>query len=174
MASKPVPATKKPTTATDNAQEPIITTIKKASCPNLSLTGTIGHEISRTESGVVIIGLTSSTGSGYYSKAKISLDDAIAALQAFEKKYPLTSLALKDVYPPHTSCNSWSMLMGVLLAEKLVEPHPDHPRRFKLCDPATVQEWKAQHSATRKAKPKVKAKAATRMPKAKAKPATGK
>jgi hypothetical protein len=100
MASKTVRAKKKPTTAIkDDAQEASITTIKKARCrcPNLSRTGTIGYEISCTESGVVMIGLNSSTGSGYYSKANISLDDAIAALQAFEKKYPLTSLALKDV-----------------------------------------------------------------------------
>jgi hypothetical protein len=84
---------------------------------------------------------------------------------------------LKDLYPG-TSINSWSFLMAVLLAEGLVEPHPDDPRRFLLTNPdaflSGLDKLKGSHSKSGKASPKAKAKAAPRIPKAKAKPATSK
>ena len=174
MASKPVPAKRKPTTATDDSQEASSTKIKTANCSNLSQTGTVGYAISVTNSGTIELSLTSSSGNGYFSKAKVSFDELITSLQKFESSHPLTSLAIKDAYPPHTSVNSWSMTMAVLFAEGLVAPHPLFSRRFKLSDSATVQKWKAAHSQPGKGKPKAKSKAAPLMPKKKPVPATGK
>ena len=45
MASKPAPAKKKPTTATDDAQEASITTIKKSTCKTLQGTATLTYHI---------------------------------------------------------------------------------------------------------------------------------
>ena len=159
MASKTVPTKKKSTTATNEPQEAPITTVKK-NCPNLSQSGTIGYAISISDSGAIKFSLISSSGSGHFSKAKVGLDQALASMAEFEKKHPLTSLALKDVYQANTSVNSWSYLMACFLEEQLVEPHPDHPRRFKLADPgrflASIEELKATHSTPRKRKPKAK------------------
>jgi hypothetical protein len=76
------------------------------------------------------------------------------------------------------SVNTSSFLLATLVKEGILEPVPDKKRHYQLGDDkpflAAVAELKGNHSQSGKAKPKVKAKAATRMPKGKAKPATGK
>ena len=66
----------------------------------------------------------------------------------------------------------------LLVKEGILAPVPDKKRHYQLGDAkpflAAVDVLKATHSQSGKAKPKVKAKAATRMSKNKAKPATGK
>jgi hypothetical protein len=57
MASKPVPAKKKPTTAADDSQETPRTTITTASCPNILRAATIGYEVSADANGALWIGL---------------------------------------------------------------------------------------------------------------------
>jgi hypothetical protein len=172
------PARKKSTSTSTTTSA--FTTLKKASCPTLSQTGFIDYEISRDSNGAIHIGLTGNSGTGYFNKNRLLVTEVINALEQFQKKHPITSLALKDIYPG-TSINSWSFLMATLLAEGLVEPHPDHLRRFVLTDPDAflasldkLKPVKAQHSAPAKRKPKPKAKAGASMPKAKAKPATSK
>lgn len=128
------------------------TTLKQGSCCSLSQTGIIGYEISRGSTGAIYISLQANSGSGYFSKQTQRVTEIIDALEQFESKYVITSLALKDLYPD-TSINSWSFLMACLLEEGLVEKHPDQPRRFKLTDP------EAFLARLEKLKPVAKAKA---------------
>ncbi len=137
-------------------------TIKKASCPTLSRSGFVDYQISRDDKGVHYIGLTGNSGNGYFSKTCQPVTTIMKALEDFEAEFPITSLAFKDLYPD-TSINSWSFLMAALLQEGLVEPHPDHLRRFRLTDTETflaglekLDGAKQSHSASRrrKARPK--------------------
>ena len=154
-----------------------ISPLKCASCSNLLGTATIHYEIAANETEGIRIRLSDYEGNGYYCKAWVSLASILSSLEAFAAKYPLVSLALKDVYPPSTSCNSWSFLMAVLLAEGLVERLEDNKRHYRLCDPAdflaSLPKPNSVHSGPAKGKPRARAKAATRMQKSKAKPATG-
>jgi hypothetical protein len=161
------PATKKnKATSTTSA----FTILKKASCPTLSQSGFIDYEISTDDNGAVFISLTGNSGAGYFSKSRQSLKDIIDVLEQFQAKYPISSIALKDLYPS-VSINSWSFLMSALLAEGLLEPLEDNKRRYQLCDPAgflaNLDKLKSTHSGSSKGKPKAKAKAATRMRKSK-------
>jgi hypothetical protein len=176
-AKKRKPTSTKSTSTAPTQQE--VTLLKTANCPSLSRTGTIGYEISADDTGAVLFRLTSNSGAGYFNnKVRVSFDDVLDALKAFEKQFPITSLAMKDVYPAHSSINNWSFLTAVLLAEGVVETHPDHPRRYRLCkNPdaflSSLDKQKATHSVSAKPKPKAKAKAPARMPKGKSKPAVG-
>ena len=148
----------KPTTTT-----PGFSILKKSTCPTLSLSGTIGYEIANDNADGFRVRLISNTGNGFFSKAWITLDSVIDALEQFQAEYPITSLALKDLYSG--SLNSWSFMMAVLLAEGLVEPMEDNKRRYQLCDTsaflASLDKLKASHqspphSASRKGKAKAK------------------
>jgi hypothetical protein len=134
---------------------PTYTTLKQASCPTLSLSGLIDYEVTLDTKGQVYFALTGNSGTGYFSKARQPLSAILDALEDFASKYPLTSFALKDLYPD-TSINSWGFLMAALLAEDLIQPLEDNKRHFRLCDPARflqqVEELKAKHSDSRKGK----------------------
>jgi hypothetical protein len=162
MASKTVPVT--PTA--DDSPKPPLTTVKKSTYPTLSLSGTIGYQLSATDRGEILIGLTSNSGNGYFSKARQSANHCLDILADWEKQYPITSLALKDLYPD-TSINSWGFLLAVLIKEGVVEKDPENGRHYRLCDPALFQAEMAKlvtaHSKPGKAKSKTKTKAASRM-----------
>ena len=65
-----------------------------------------------------------------------------------------------------------------MVSERILESVPDQKRHYQLADTkpflAEVEKLKAAHSKPVKAKPRAKAKAGARMPKAKKKPAPGK
>jgi hypothetical protein len=187
MAAKTVPAkskrkstsTKSATTkpATTKSTEQQFTVLTKSSCPTLSLSGKIDFQITSDSNGVIHIGLTGNSGTGYFSKAKQPVKEIITALEQFQAKHEITSLALKNLYPS-SSINSWSFMMAALLSLGLVEPLKDNGRRYKLCNPdaflASLEKMKAQHTGSAKGKPKAKVKAASHISKSKSKPATGK
>lgn len=89
----------------------------------------------------------------------------------------ITSMALLPLFQGR-SVNTPSFLLATLVEEGILEPVPDSKRHYQLGDAkaflAEMEKLKATHSATGKGKPRAKAKAATRMAKGKAKPATGK
>jgi hypothetical protein len=168
ISTKSKPASTKPTDLD-------ITILKKGSCPTLSQSGKIDYEITSDSNGAIHIGLTGNSGSGYFSKSRQPVKEIITALEQFQAKHEITSLALKDIYTG--SINSWSFMMAVLLSLGLVEPLKDNGRRYQLSNPdaflKSLEKLKSQHTGSGKGKPKVKAKAASRMSKGKAKPATG-
>lgn len=184
MAKKPVPAKKEPTSATNDSQEAPstsdktdITTIKKATCPNLLGNQTLGYEIGiQAETTALYWRVSTNTGNGYWSRAWVKFADIQKALNAWPKDMQLSSMALRPLLPG--SVNSSSFLLATLANESVVEPVPDSKRHYQLGDIkaflASVTDLTAGHSKPAKPKPKAKAKAAARMPKAKAKPATGK
>jgi hypothetical protein len=156
--------------------EPAFTILQKSKCPTLSQSGNIDFQITSDSNGVIHIGLTGNSGTGYFSKARQPVKEIITALEQFQAKHEITSLALKDLYTG--SINSWSFLMAALLSLELVEPLKDNGRRYKLCNVeaflASLDKLKAQHTGSGKGKPKAKIKAANRIAKSKSKPAMGK
>jgi hypothetical protein len=177
-------STKPATTKSSSTKptDPEVTILKKSNCPNLSQTGTIGYEISSDDTGAILFRLTSNSGAGYFnSKFRVGLNDALEALKNFEKQFPIISLAFKEVCPKNSSINNWSFLTALFLQEGLVEKHPDHPRRYRLCSPdaflASLEKLKTTHSSSTKGTLKTKAKAASRISKSASKkstkPATG-
>jgi hypothetical protein len=89
----------------------------------------------------------------------------------------MTSMTLRALFQGK-SVNTPAFLLATLVKEGILEVVPGKKRHYQLGDAksflAEVEKLKATHNKTSKAKPKVKAKASTRMPKTKAKPATGK
>jgi hypothetical protein len=176
MASKTVPAKKKSTTAiNDNAQEPIITTIKKSTSKNLQGTATLTYHIGLDETSALYWKIHANSGNGMFSSEWVAFADIQQALDKWPKDSPIVSMALYPLFNGK-SVNTPSFLLATLVKEGILEVVPGKKRHYQLGDAkaflAEVDKLKATHSQPSKAKPKVKAKAATRM--AKAKPATGK
>jgi len=176
MASETVSATKKPTTATDDAQEASITTIKKSTSKNLQGTATLTYHIGLDSTGAIHWKIHSNSGNGMFSNQWVTFADIQKALADWPDDLPITSMTLRPLLTG--SVNTSSFLLATLVKEGILEPVPDKKRHYQLGDAkpflAAVAELKGNHSQSGKAKPLAKAKAATRMSKNKAKPATGK
>jgi hypothetical protein len=179
MPSKPVPAKKKPitTTATDGSQEASITVIKKGTCKTLQGTATLTYHIGLDDSGALWWKIAASSGNGMFSKEWVAFAAIQLALDKWPKESPIVSMALYPLFSGK-SVNTPSFLLATLVSEGVLAPVPGKKRHYQPGDAkpflAAVAELKGSHTQPGKAKPKAKAKAAARMPKAKAKPATGK
>jgi hypothetical protein len=178
MASKTVPAKKKSTTAiNDNAQEPIITTIKKSTSKNLQGTATLTYHIGLNDTSALCWKIHANSGNGMFSSEWVAFADIQQTLDMWPKDSPITSMALYPLFNGK-SVNTPSFLLATLVKEGILEVVPGKKRHYQLGDAkaflAEVDKLKAAHSKPSKAKPRAKAKAATRMPTGKAKPATGK
>ena len=179
MASKPVLTKKKPTTttATDDSQEASITTMKKSTCKTLQGTATLTYHIGLDDTGAIHWKIAASTGNGMYSREYVAFTDIQKALADWPADLPITSMSLRPLFQGK-SVNTPAFLLATLVKEGILAPVPDKKRHYQLGDAkpflATVAELKGAHSPPGKAKPKAKAKAAPRITKGKAKPATGK
>ena len=176
MASKPVPAKKKPTIATDEAQEAIVTTLLKRTSKNLNGTASIGYHVGQDDTGAIHWRIHSNSGSGMFSSQWVAFSDIQQALADWPVELPITSMTLRPLLTG--SVNTSSFLLATLVKEGILEPVPDKKRHYQLGDAkpflAEMDKLKAAHSQSSKTRPRAKAKAASRMPRAKAKPATGK
>ena len=177
MASKTVPAKKTSTTSTNDPQEAPITTIKKSTCKTLQGTATLTYHIGLDDTGAIHWKIAASTGNGMFSTEYVTFTDIQKALADWPAELPITSITLRPLFQGK-SVNTPAFLLATLVKEGILAPVPDKKRHYQLGDAkpflAAVDVLKATHSQSGKAKPKVKAKAATRMSKNKAKPATGK
>lgn len=180
MASKSIPAKKKlsetkPTTTTEESQDVPITIIKEASCKNLQATATLTYHIGRDEKGELHWKIHSNTGAGMFSNRSIPFTAIQKALNAWPKDSPITSITLSSLCTG--SINTRSFLLATLVNEGILQQVPDKKRHYQLGDDkpflAAMKELTGTDSKPSKPKPTVKAKAAARMPKRKAKPATG-
>jgi hypothetical protein len=176
MASKTVPAKKKPTTATDN-KEPVINIIKKSTCKNLNGSATLTYHIGLDDTSALLWKIHANTGNGMFSRELIPFKDIQQALDNWHKDQPIVSMALYPLFSGK-SVNTPSFLLACLVNEGILQQVPGKKRHYQLGDAkpflAEMGKLKAAHSKTSKAPAKTKAKAATRMPKAKAKPTTRK
>jgi hypothetical protein len=176
MASKTVPAKKKSTTTTDNAQEPTITIIKKATSKNLQGTATLTYHIGLDDNSALYWKIHANSGNGMFSSEWVVFADIQKALADWPDELPVTSTTLRPLLTG--SVNTSSFLLATLVNEGILQQVPDKKRHYQLGDAkpflAEVDKLKATHSKPGKPKPRAKAKAGTRMPKGKAKPATGK
>jgi hypothetical protein len=176
MASKTIPAKKKPTTANDHSQEVSITIIKKGTCKTLQGTATLTYHTGLDDTGTIHWRIHSNSGNGMFSNKWVAFADIQQVLTNWPDDLPITSMTLRPLLTG--SVNTSSFLLATLVKEGILQRVPDKKRHYQLGDAkpflAEVDKLKTTHSQTSKAKPRAKAKAATRMPKAKAKPATGK
>ena len=180
MASKPVPAKKKPTTATHKStgpKEPTITITKKSTCKTLQGTATLTYHIGLDDTGAIHWKIAASTGNGMYSREYVAFTGIQKALADWPADLPITSMTLRALFQGK-SVNTPAFLLATLVKEGILAPVPDKKRHYQLGDAkpflAAVEGWKVQHSGAGKATPKARATAGSRMPKNKAKPATGK
>jgi hypothetical protein len=177
MASKPVPAKNKSTTATNDPLEVSITTIKKSTCKTLQGTATLTYHIGLDDTGAIHWKIAASTGNGMYSREYVAFTDIQKALADWPGDLPITSMTLRPLFQGK-SVNTPAFLLATLVKEGVLAPVPDKKRHYQLGDPAAflaaVDEKKGNHSQSGKARPRAGATAGTRMAKNKAKPATGK
>jgi hypothetical protein len=176
MASKPVPAKKKPSTTANDQQEAPCTIIKKGTCKNLNGTATIGYHVGLDDTSALYWKIYSNSGNGMFSNRWIVFAAIQKALADWPGDLPITSMALRPLLTG--SINTFSFLLATLVNEGILQQVPDKKRHYQLGDAksflAEMDKLKAAHSQPGKGKPRVPRKAAARMPKAKAKPATGK
>jgi hypothetical protein len=178
MASKTVPAKKKPTTAiNDDAQEPTITTVKKATCKNLQGTATLTYHIGLDDTSALLWKIHANSGNGMFSSEWVAFTDIQQTLDKWPKDSPIVSMALYPLFNGK-SVNTPSFLLATLVNEGILQQVPDKKRHYQLGDAkpflAEMDKLKATHSTSSKARPKVKAKASTRMPKRKVTKTPGK
>jgi hypothetical protein len=114
----------------------------------------------------------SNDGGGFFSDEWIAFTDIQAAIAAWPEDQGITSMTFRNTYRGRSS-NSPGFLVGILRAERLLEPMPDKKRVHQACDPATflasVEELKEEAGITSGKKPAAKAKVKA---KAKSKAAT--
>jgi hypothetical protein len=177
MASKTVTAKKKPTTATTDNKDPVITIIKKATCKNLNGSATLTYHIGLDDTSALLWKIHANTGNGMFSREQVAFKDIQQALDNWHKDQPIVSMALYPLFSGK-SVNTPSFLLASLVNEGILQQVPGKKRHYQLGDAkpflAEMDKLKATHSKPSKAPAKAKAKAGARMSKTKAKPATSK
>lgn len=163
--------------ATDDSPEPSLTVIKKATTKNLQSTATLGYHLGLDDTSVLHWRIASNTGGGFFSDEWVAFTDIQKALTDWPKDLPITSMALRPLFQGK-SVNTPSFLLATLVKEGILKPVPDKLRHYQIGDAKpfleAVDKLQGAHSKPGKPKPKVKAKAAARMPRGKAKPVAGK
>jgi hypothetical protein len=167
MASKTVPATKKPTTTSDAKEASITTTnvnkqtvdttykvIVTASTTSLSSTCDLKYQLGLSDSGDLGARIHSSSGTGFYSHQWISLDEAWKCLTDWDHG-PVTALALFPLWK-YRSINTAGFILAMLVSLELLTPSEEKKRHWDLVSEdqyqATVQALMKQHSVSRKGK----------------------
>jgi hypothetical protein len=129
------------------------------------------------DTGAIHWKIAASTGNGMFSKEWVAFTDIQQALDNWPNDSPIVSMAVYPLYAGR-SVNTPSFLLATLVNEGILQQVPDKKRHYQLGDAKAFQvamdKLKATHSQPSKAKPRAKAKAATRMRKTTPKPATGK
>lgn len=105
--------------------------IKESTCLSLSGTSTITYQIGSTPDGSNHIRLTGNSGNGYFNGYWVSLPKILAVLQ--EQDGPFIWSALTPMFEGR-SVNSSCFMMAVLLAEKIIQPSKQQPRRYEMAD----------------------------------------
>jgi hypothetical protein len=177
MATKTTATKKQSTPVANDNKEPVISVIKKSTCKNLNGSATLTYHIGLDEASVLLWKIHANTGNGMFSRELIPFKDIQQALDKWHKDQPIVSMALYPLFSGK-SVNTPSFLLASLVNEGILQQVPGKKRHYQLGDAkpflAEMDKLKAAHSKPSKAPAKPKAKAAARIPKAKAKPATSK
>ena len=112
--------------------EPEPQVVKETSCPSLSATSDITYQIGIDQQGTIHLRLTGNSGNGYFNGYWVPLPEILTTLQ--EAEGPFIWSALCPLFEGR-SVNSACFLMAVLLAEKIVIPSKEKPRRYEMADP---------------------------------------
>lgn len=162
-------ANSKATKTTDNANQPVITIIKEAQTKSLEGKATLDYHLGLDETSALHWQIASNSGGGFFSDEWVAFQAIQEALAAWPEVNPITSMALRPLFLGK-SANNPSFLMATLVKEGVLERKPDTKRHYQLGDVkaflATVEKLKAGHSKPGKPRAKAKAKAGTRMTKA--------
>ena len=170
-------ANSKATKSTDDATQPVITIIKKASTKSLEGKATLGYHLGLDETSALHWRLSSNSGGGFFSDEWVTFKAIQEALAAWPEVNPITSMALRPLFMGK-SANNQSFLMATLVKEGVLERKADTKRHYELGDVkaflATVEKLKAGHSKSGKPRAKAKAKADARITKPTKSPAKAK
>ncbi|EED33651.1 conserved hypothetical protein [gamma proteobacterium NOR5-3] len=160
-----------------NPESPPITILKKASTRSLEGKATLGYQLGINDTSALYWRLVSNSGGGFFSEEWVALKAIQDALNNWPQDRPITSMALRSLFLGK-SANNPSFLMATLVKEGVLERKPGTKRHYQLGDVkeflTTVEKLKTGHSQPSKPRAKAKAKAGSRMAKAKATPATSK
>lgn len=129
-------------------QEPVV--LKEASCLSLSGTSEITYHLGN-QGGNIHIRLTGNSGNGIFNGYWVPLPKILAVLNDQER--PFIWSALCPLFEGR-SVNSACFLMGILLAEKLVQTSREQPRHYEVCDPEPFMAKVQALMAPKPAKPK--------------------
>ncbi|EEB79306.1 hypothetical protein GPB2148_2236 [marine gamma proteobacterium HTCC2148] len=159
---------------TDDANQPVITIIKKAQTKSLEGKATLSYCLGLDEASALHWRIASNSGGGYFSDEWVAFQTIQKALEEWPDDRPITSMALRILFLGK-SANNPSFLMATLVKEGVLARKPDTKRHYELGDVkaflADVEKLKSGHSKSGKPKAKAKAKAGARMTKAKKPPA---
>lgn len=102
--------------------------VKEATCPSLSHLSTLTYQVGKAPDGICFR-VINSTGNGFFSSEWVSQKAILAVLE--EETFIWSAL-----FPLFhgKSVNTACFLMAVLLAEGLVQPSREKPRRYELAD----------------------------------------
>jgi hypothetical protein len=109
-----------------------VQTLKSDTCPSLSGKTKLSYDVGRGAGGEILVRISKTNGTGYYSKDWIPLDRAYRMLQANGKK-PVTFGTLLPLFPGQ-SINTAGFLLAVLKYEGLVRASPEKARCYELGD----------------------------------------
>ena len=106
--------------------------LKEVTCPSLSTTSDITYEIGTTPDGTIHIRIIGNSGTGNFNGYWVSMPKIRSVLN--DQDGPFIWSALCPLFEGR-SVNSACFLMAVLLAEKIVQPSKERPRRYEMADP---------------------------------------
>jgi hypothetical protein len=155
---------KKKATTNDNPTANI-QVLKEATCNTSTGKSTLGYQVGVDAGGEIHLIITTNTGGGFFSVEWVAYSAIQAALEAWPKNQPVTSMALLKLYRGK-SANNPGFLTAVLVAEGLLEPVEGKTRVHQACDPAPfLAQFKqlrgkgVQRGSASRKKPAAKAKA---------------
>jgi hypothetical protein len=128
--SKPATLSAVPATS----EIPVIRTLRKGRCPNLSSNATLSYEVGCNDAGELFVCVTGNSGKGYYSVGHWT---SLASIQKLFSQLPegaaITSYTLHPLFKG-TSQNNSGFALAVMRDLALVEPHATALRSYQVAD----------------------------------------
>ena len=159
--------------STDEATQPMINILKKATTKSLEGKATLGYHLGLDNTSALYWRIASNSGGGYFSDEWVPFQAIQDALKGWPEDRPITSMALRSLFLGK-SANNPSFLMATLVKEGILQAVPEKKRHYQIGDIknflTSVEELKTGHSNSGKPSTKAKGKAAPRITKSKKTP----
>ncbi len=114
---------------------PEIRILKIGNCPSLSGSSTLTYHVAANNESAIAFRVFANTGKGYFSNEWIPLDSILAA---FGDRVSVGAASMKGLYRG-LSANNGGFLLGVVLAESLVQASSAQHGSYLPVDPAAYK-----------------------------------